>query len=381
MSIRTALAQGMAASLLIGVAGCAALPGTGPSAGKMQKSPAVDVVNVTPALAGEMAGTAHTQAKADLDRALQALQSAPAAPAANDFRLAPGDTLDVTLWSYSQGGLASGGMPAPSPLGSYTVSADGDVLLPYIGKEEIRGLTIAEAQADITRRYAALRTLMSPSAIIKVASAPHESIIVTGALGSPKNIPWTPAGVTLAQALTEALGDGTSVLGPTSGEASGSPSTTSVRVTVLRAQGAPVAIPISVALEQRIALMPGDRVVVKKAPTLKVSILGGGVKANGIYGFADTPSLSDAIAQASGLDTSTANAHAVFVLRQRDGQRPVLYDFAWNQPQGLVASRQFPLKDGDLVYVAEAPIVSVQKVINLLYQVALPAQLATNGGL
>ena len=254
-------------------------------------------------------------------------------------------------------------------------------LLPYIGKAEIRGLTLAEAQADITRRYAALRTLMSPSAIIKVASAPHESIIVTGALGNPKSIPWTPAGVTLAQALTEALGDGASVLGPTSGEASGSPSTTSVRVTVLRAQGAPVAIPISVALEQRIALMPGDRIVVKKAPTLKVSILGGGVKANGIYGFADTPSLSDAIAQASGLDTNAANAHAVFVLRQREGQRPVLYDFAWNQPQGLVASRRFPLKDGDLVYVAEAPIVSIQKVIGILYQVALPAQLASNGGL
>ena len=40
----------------------------------------------------------------------------------------------------------------------------------------------------------------------------------------------------------------------------------------------------------------------------------------------------------------------------------------------MIASHRFPLENGDMVYVAEAPILSVQRVINILFQLALPAQ-------
>ena len=52
----------------------------------------------------------------------------------------------------------------------------------------------------------------------------------------------------------------------------------------------------------------------------------------------------------------------------------MLYEFAWKRGDGLVAADQFPLETGDVVYVAEAPIVSIQKVVGLLFQMTLPVQ-------
>ncbi len=112
----------------------------------------------------------------------------------------------------------------------------------------------------------------------------------------------------------------------------------------------------------------------RKSAAVQVTVLGAGVKSDGVQGFAEEPPLSTVLARASGLDENVANNHAVFVLRQRRNDRPVLYDFSWDKAEGLIASRQFPLQNGDVVYVAAAPIISIERVINILFQLALPAQ-------
>jgi polysaccharide export outer membrane protein len=66
-------------------------------------------------------------------------------------------------------------------------------------------------------------------------------------------------------------------------------------------------------------------------------------------------------------------------MRPRQNERPTLYDFAWNHVQGLVASQDFEVENGDLVYVAEAPIVPVQRVVSILFELALPAEVASGG--
>ncbi len=281
--------------------------------------------------------------------------------------------IDVTLWSFSPWPGGSGGVsatPGAIALGSFTLPADGAILLPYAGRVRLSGLTLAEAQTSISRQYASKRILESPTATIKVAAAPASDILVTGSVGQPKSLAWTPAGMTLAQAVTQSLGDGNAVLGQ--GDLSRADS--AVRVAVLRGDAPPVELPIAVALEQRIPLRAGDRVVVRKAPALEVTVLGGGARKDGVFGFSKQTMLSNVLAEASGLDGNGADAHAVYVLRRQARGRPLLYDFAWNRAQGLIAAHQFPVQDGDLVYVAEAPIVSIQRVIGILFQVTLPAQ-------
>ncbi|SDA12578.1 polysaccharide biosynthesis/export family protein [Sphingomonas sp. NFR15] len=355
---------------LLALSACSALPGGGPSAGTMRKAPEVDVVAVTP----ELAAAARERTALERDTALaNALARLGGAALAPEFRFAPGDVAAVSVWSFSPwpgSGAGMAGGPNQIDLGSFTLANDGTVILPYAGRLALAGMTLAQAQQAVAARYVTLRILQRPSALVKVSASPHSDILVTGAVGQPRTVGWSAAGVTLAQAVTQALGDGNATLG--AGDLSATRA--AVRVAVLREGAAPVEIPVAAALEERIALQPGDRVVVRKAPSVEVTMLGGGTRRNGVIGFAKQPALAEALAEANGLDGNTANDHAVFVLRRREGAKPVLYDFAWKRGAGLVAAQDFPLDNGDVVYVSEAPIVSIQKVIGLLFQVTLPAQ-------
>ena len=105
---------------------------------------------------------------------------------------------------------------------------------------------------------------------------------------------------------------------------------------VLRDHASPAELPIAVALDHEIPLQPGDRIVVNKAPAVEVTVLGGGVQNNGVFGFAERPRLSDVLARASGLNSNAADNHAVFVFfRTPKGVRPILFDLAWNKAPGM----------------------------------------------
>ncbi len=363
-------ALGLLASALL-TSACGLLPSAGPSAGTLRESDALTIVNVTPEQARALADSdSRTRVSAE-EAALAALMKATGA---HGFSFSPGDGFHLTVFTISPWlGGNNAGIPSQVDWGAYTISAQGEVVLPYVGSMTIAGLGLAEAQNAIAARLAALGILQNPAVKIDIGGSPRNSIIVTGALGAPRSIPWSQGGVTLADAVTQSLGNGLDILGADAGDSS---DRSAVDVSVFRGAAPPVKISMQTALEHQIELTPGDRVVVTKKPAVRIVVLGGGVSRNGNYEYARNPSLATVLAQASGLDTNVANNRAVFVLEQGNpGQKPVLYDFAWNRAAGLIASQVFPLRDGDLVYVDEAPIVPVQKALNTLLPVAATGNL------
>jgi polysaccharide biosynthesis/export protein len=363
-------------STIFALSACRTLPSAGPSASSLNSTTEVEIVNVTPAIARQRAVSEIERREAQLQQSLAALSGESKQ---NGFAFKPGDTLHVQLWtispwpgSDSQQGASN--VPTPIDLGAYTVSASGAIDLPYVGPLSIQGLTLNAAQSTVARRYASLGILQSPAAKISVTSSSQGSVLVTGAIGAPKVLPWTPAGLSLASALTQALGNGAGLAGSTSAsERDGIAS----QVTVLR-DGASVTLSLDDALARQVALAPGDRVLVKRAPVVRVTMVGGGIRKNGMFDFTHVPTLAEALATASGLDANMADDHAVFVLEgagnAQSGDRPVLYSFAWNNLQGLLASHSFPIRDGDMIYVAEAPIVPVERAVSILFQLAVPVQ-------
>lgn len=362
-------------AFLLGLAGCAALPNAGPSAATVKSSSRVKIVRITPSYASAAAAKVQAERKARVDRALARLADAPAAPVR--IRFAPGDTLHVDLltispWSGGTSAVATDMSPRAMDLGEYTVGPSGTIDLPYAGRVRVAGLDVPEAQGALAHRFAGLGLLQNPAVKVDAGSVPQGSVVVTGAVGAPKTIPWPPAGMTLAEALTSALGNGASLLSPSR---NGSPDRAATEVSIYRGDASPVRLPMSAALENVIHLEPSDRIVVTRAPAVRVSVLGAGVSKDGEYDYASPPTLAEVLAQAAGLDAGTANDHAVFVLRPAvHGNKPTVYNFAWNKVDGLVASQEFPIKNGDVVYVAAAPIVPIQRAISILFQLALPAQ-------
>ena len=356
---------------LLTLVGCTSIPHAGPSSADLAESELVELVNVTPQMAEELARMAGAEQATDFGNEILALtEGGEAGP----FRFNPGDELTITLWSFTQPSgtsIAAPSSPRPTELGTYVLAEDGTVELPYVGSVRLGALELAQAQRRMSQRFASLGVFRMPSVAIVVESAPRAGILVTGAIGSPRLVPWSPAGRTLAEAITEALGDESTLLR----EEGDMRARLAVEVDIQREGLLPVSLPMQVALHEKVPLHPGDRVIVREEAKAVVAMLGAGVRNNGQLSFARSPTLTEAISRASGLDSWLADGHAVFVMRKRESMRPLLYNFAWDRTQGLLAAQGFYLLDNDVVYVAEAPLVSVQKVSNTLFQLVLPAQI------
>src|SRR5262249_29828235 len=106
---------------------------------------------------------------------------------------------------------------------------------------------------------------------------------------------------------------------------------------------------------------------------INITCLGGGWPQNTVQSFDEIPTLSRVVASGGGLSVQQAQGASVYVL---SADRQTIYSFAWNTLAGLQAAQKFPLADGDIVYVATAPLVRIQQVTNILFSAAYPASVA-----
>jgi polysaccharide export outer membrane protein len=93
-----------------------------------------------------------------------------------------------------------------------------------------------------------------------------------------------------------------------------------------------------------------------------------------------TLSALEAIAQVGGLSTNLADPKGVFVIRNEPaeiantvlgrndltGDQRMIYVLDLTEPDGMFNARDFAIRDGDTVYVTEAPYVSWQKTLAAL---------------
>ncbi|MFT9019238.1 polysaccharide biosynthesis/export family protein [Acetobacter malorum] len=353
--------------------GCS-LPNAGPLAGEMEDTKGVEIIPVTPELALSMTRQLQAEEQRKLTDALTKLANAPPV---RDYTLQPGDTVDVALWSFADGTSTVQTAPTtPGPqatkLGTFQIDTAGTITLPYAGRITIAHHTPNAARDIIAHRYAQLGIVHAPDVTIN-SSASQNGIIVTGSTGEPKVLSWNPGGITLARAITLTLGNGTTTLSENSALDT---STNAISVAIIR-QGEEVDLPVPDALNRDIPLRPADKIIMRREPAVQVTVIGGGVSRDGLYGFSKPQSLAATIAGAQGLNPNAANSTRIFVFRQQpDNQKPLLYIFSWKDGNGLIAAQRFPVRDQDIVYVAESPIVPISRVLNTIFQMALPATIA-----
>ena len=80
-------------------------------------------------------------------------------------------------------------------------------------------------------------------------------------------------------------------------------------------------------------------------------------------------SLTDALAEAGGMDETQANAKGIFVIRQStpdSGKLATVYQLDARNATALVLGAQFMLQPTDIVYVTAAPLSRWNRVINQL---------------
>ncbi|MGF1446552.1 MAG: polysaccharide biosynthesis/export family protein [Pikeienuella sp.] len=360
---------------------CSAVPRSGPLTDDVFAEAAApealpfELIETNERVVAQLAAAAD---RADLSRLAKG-------PAVFGRRLRTGDRVQVMLFEATGGGLFGGAVDAGAAaqaLPEQSVSAAGTLRIPFAGNIRVRGLS---PEAAARRIEAALQgQAIEPQAVVSLVSSPSAAVTVLGdAVASGGRVPLSGTGervldmVAAAGGLTKPIHEST------------------LRLT--RAEATEV-VGVADLLErpvQNVPVHPRDVISVEHRPR-HYAVLGA-VAENARYPF-DRPSLmlDEALGMAKGLADNRADAAGVFVIRYEDpalmlgmpqvpgdrlagygdGPVPTVYRLDFTKPSGLLLAKRFPVRHRDTLYVANAELNSLEKVLRV---VALALQPVTTG--
>lgn len=342
---------------VVGLAACDALPRSGPNkseiyAGSVQKNGDAFVVAVD-------------------DNVTRATAVVPALGFSSDFinagvvgsdTIRPGDTLGISVWENVQEGiLTSAG--APASLQEVQVDGDGFIFIPYAGRIQAGGNTPEAIRRIITGKLE--EQTPDPQVMVTRVAGDGSTVSITGAVGGQ--------GVYAIERPTRTLG---AMLARAGGVAV-SPEIAVVRISRGGKKGQIWYRDLFEHPELDIALRGGDRILVE-ADSRSFTALGATGAQTRVKFETQTLSALEAIAQVGGLQSNLADPTGVFVFRNEPaeiasavlgrsdlmGAQRVVYVLDLTEPNGMFRARDFVIRDGDTVYVTEAPYVQWTKVIS-----------------
>lgn len=383
----TSLLKGVGTGLALTVTAlalgaCQSLPESGPPARAVAegaKAPAgmnYYLVTVSP----QVMQIINARREKDLDHKFADGKAAPMQP------VGIGDTVSVTIWESS--GLFAAGRAgvgsAKTDFGAvaqtanqnvaYTlpnqaVSQTGDINVPFAGRIPAAGLLPSQVEKEI---LAAIKDkTIAPQVLVTVTDNASAFVTVAGDVAHPGRIPLSTNGTRLLDAVALA-GGATALTSDIAVQLTRDGVTQRVRLDALVREPA-----------ENVFLRPRDLVYLVKEPQTAV-ILGATPKNSQVSFIKASMSLAEVIGNGGGLSDTLADPHGVFVFRYEPAsvvqslgpqtvepdasdQVPVVYQINLKEPQGYFVAQAFPIRDRDLIYVANTDTVQLAKLANLVH--------------
>jgi len=358
--------------LTVAVCACTVLPSSGPSSHEVQLAAANDiqVVQVTDSVARALAESRKQGLFSEL------FQAAPG----NNETVGPGDILEVSIWEAPPAALFSSAvrdsaLPAVSNMTVFPtqmVSAEGTIYIPFAGQIRAAGKKLEDIETDIARQLHGKAN--QPQVLVRLVVNNTSYVTVVGEVANSVRMALTPRGERLLDALAAAGGTKQDV----------------EKVTLQVTRGTSVhSLPLGTVIRdprQNIALQRGDVVTALFQP-LSFTALGATGKSDEVKFEAQGISLAQALARVGGVIDSRANARGVFIFRfeSRDalewpkapgttpeGNVPVIYIIDLKDPRSFFLAQTFPIRNRDVLYVANAPAAELQKFMTLIVSTIYP---------
>lgn len=349
----------------VAVSGCTALPSSGP-----------DVGSVSYAAINPKAGAPHAVVNVtpEVVRVVEKSQPSPdlgqfRGPGPQSIRIGVGDTVGVTIFEASPGGLF---IPLESTnssgnfvnLPDQKVDSAGNISVPYAGSIKAAGLEPAAVQRTIEQRLGS--RAIEPQAVVSVKSQTSSEISVLGDVNSPSKFSVNADGERILDVIAKA----------------GGPKQPGYETYVTLQRGKKKATIYFQKLvrepSNNIYVLPNDTVYVYREPHSFTAF--GASNENGRFDFADeTISLTDALGKAGGLADNRANPGAVLVYREESRKTaaklgvpvekfsgdhiPVIYKFNLRDRSGFFLASSFPVRNKDVIYIGNSAITQFLKFI------------------
>jgi polysaccharide biosynthesis/export protein len=277
----------------------------------------------------------------------------------------PGDKLALTIWeNVDDGLLASKGVKATG-LNDVQVDGSGFIFVPYAGRIKAAG----NSPEALRRIISAKLDPQTPDPQVSVARVAGDgaTVSVMGGVGGQGVYPIERPTRTLSSMLARAGGV---VLPPEVAQITVTRGSQSGKVWLKDLYSNP---------RMDIALRPGDIILVEE-DTRAFTALGATGQQSRVQFTTQTLSALEALAQVGGLSSAFADPKGVFVFRNEPevianavlgrndltGDQRMVYVLDLTEPTGMFNARDFVIRDGDTVYVTEAPYVQWQKTLAAL---------------
>jgi polysaccharide biosynthesis/export protein len=254
------------------------------------------------------------------------------------------------------------------------VAPDGTITVPYAGQVPAAGRTPAEVQQTIETLLAS--KALQPQALIIIKRSNANAVTVSGEIIGGARVALSPGGDRLLQVIAAAGGADAPV------------HETFIR---LSRDGITATLPLETLVAdpaEDIYAQPGDILTLLRRPQT-FTVFGATGRNAAITFDAANITLGQALAKSRGLRDDLANPRGVFLFRYEpgsvvraldqplatratDGMSPVAYRFDLADANSYFLADQFPVRDKDIIFVADAGAAQVSKIFTVLNNITGP---------
>nr|WP_232237011.1 polysaccharide biosynthesis/export family protein [Thiosulfatihalobacter marinus] len=305
------------------------------------------------------------------DRVTRATAVVPALGFSEDFKNAgqlgsdtirPGDILSLTIWENVDKPLLGPEGQVAAILEEVQVDGAGFIFVPYAGRIRAAGNTPEGIRRVISAKLE--EQTPDPQVEVRRAAGDGSTVSLIGSVGAQGVYPIERPTRTLSTMLANA--GGVTIVPEIA------------QITVLRGKqsGQIWFQDLYDNPELDIALRGGDRILVEEDTRAFTALGATGTQSRVNFTTKDLSAI-EAIAQVGGLSATTGDPTGVFILRNEadaitnqvlgrsdlKGAQRMVYVLDLTKPNGMFMARDFVIRDGDTLYVTEAPITTWNKTI------------------
>jgi polysaccharide export outer membrane protein len=275
--------------------------------------------------------------------------------------LQTGDTVEILVWDNQDNSLLTGQGGQAATIAEQSVSASGQIFLPYIGEVIVRGLTEAAARRHVQEAYDKIQP--SVQVQLRAVAGRNNSVDVVSGVGSPGRYPLESRNTQLLSILAQSGGVSPDLRNP---------------LVRLQRGGQTYQTRVNSVLKdasRNVRVRGGDQVIVVEDDR-SFNALGATGSQQLVYFEKDRLTVMDALSKTGGLNASRANPKGVLILRDyepRDlkpgfagpDQQQVVFTIDLTSADGLFAARQFLVQPGDTLLATESPVNAATTIIGL----------------